>query len=266
MNKHTRKKFLKEKVKNIFLNSSSVITLLIIWEIASKNNFINSLYFPAPSEVISRLFYLVFNDTAFLGDIWASTYRLIIGSIISIPPAIILGVATGLNKYVDLFFKPLIAITYPIPKLAIFPLLLVIFGIGDASKIAIIAIGVFFLVILNTIHGIQSLFSSGYFDIVVVYKIPFWKKLFQIVIRGILPEILNGVKIGVGYGLVMVVAGEFSASRNGVGFFMWNAWDQFRVTDLYCGLVILSLFGLIIFIVIDKIKNNLKGFKSDITG
>jgi ABC-type nitrate/sulfonate/bicarbonate transport system permease component len=260
------KKSLKEKIIKIFLSSSSIVTLLIIWEIASKNNFINSLYFPSPSEVISRLFYLIFNETAFLGDIWASTYRLIYGSIISIPPAIILGVAIGLNKYVDLFFKPLIAITYPIPKLAIFPLLLVIFGMGDASKIAMIAIGIFYLVFLNTTHGVERLSSSGYFDIVLIYRIPFWKKLFQVVIRGTLPEILDGIKIGMGYGLVMVVAGEFSASRRGVGCFMWNAWDQFRIKDLYCGLAILSLLGFMIFFVLDSIKNNLKGFKSNLSG
>jgi ABC-type nitrate/sulfonate/bicarbonate transport system permease component len=266
MNRHTQKRLLNERIKNIFLHSFSAITVLILWEIASKNNFINSLYFPAPSEVISKLFYLFFNQADFLGDIWASTYRLIMGSIISIPVALILGVAIGLNKYVDLFFKSLIAITYPIPKLAIFPLLLVIFGIGDASKIAMIAIGIFFLVLLNTIHGVERVFSSGYFDIVLIYRIPFWNKLFRVVIRGALPEILNGIKIGMGYGLVMVVAGEFSASRRGVGCFMWNAWDQFRIKELYCGLIILSLLGLIIFVVLDRIKNNLKGFKSNISG
>lgn len=255
---------LKERLKNFLLSSFSIIILLVIWEIGSKNNLINALYFPPPSEIISRLFYLIFNKTTFLNNIWASLYRLTIGSIISIPSAIILGIAISLNKYVDLFFKNLIAVTYPIPKLAIFPLMLIIFGVGDSSKIAIIAIGIFFLVLLSTIHGVQRLFSLGYFDIIIIYKIPFWEKLFRIVIRGTLPEILNGIKMGVGYGLVMVVAGEFSVSRNGIGFFMWNAWDQFCVKDVYCGLIILSLLGLFIFIVLDGIKNNLKGFKNEI--
>ena len=131
-------------------------------------------------------------------------------------------------------------------------------------KIAIIAIGIFFLVLLSTVHGVQRLSPFGYLDIVFIYKIPFWKRLFRIIIRGALPEILNGIKMGLGYGLVMVVAGEFSVSRNGIGFFMWNAWDQFRIRDLYCGLIILSLLGLFIFIVLDGIKNNLRGFKKDI--
>lgn len=255
---------LKDRIKNFLLSSSAIITLLIVWEMGARNNLINVLYLPTPSEIISRLSYLIFKEPTFLNDIWASLYRLIIGAIFSIPPAIILGVAIGLNKYIDLFFKHLIAVTYPIPKLAIFPLLLVIFGVGDASKIAIIAIGIFFLVLLSTVHGIQRLSASGYFDVVIIYKIPFWKRLFRIITRGALPEILNGIKIGLGYGLVMVVAGEFSVSRNGIGFFMWNAWDQFRVKDIYCGLIILSLSGLFIFIALDGIKNNLRGFKNDI--
>jgi len=252
-----------KSVKYLLSNSLSISIILIMWEIAAQNNWIQALYFPPPSKIAVRLFHLLLHDPSFLKDIYASTYRLMMGAIIGIPPAIILSLGIYLNRHIASFFNPLIAVTYPVPKLAVFPLLLIIFGIGDASKIAIIALGIFFLVLLDTTHGLKRILSTEYADIISIYKIPFWHKLFHIMIKGTLPEILNGIKMGMGYGLVMVVAGEFTVSRNGLGFLMWNAWDQFRILDIYCGLVLLSFTGLIIFIAFDKLKSNLKVFASE---
>ena len=249
-----------KKILRLFLSSILLILLICLWEFCASKKIINTIYFPRPSAVFLQLFHLLFNNPDFTMDIYSSLKRLLIGTLIAVPPAILLGIAVGLNKTIDLLSKSCIAVTYPVPKLAVFPLLLLLFGIGDASKIALIAIGIFFLVLLNTIHGVQRLASSGYFDIVRVYRIPFLKKLIHIVLRGVLPEILEGVKIGMGYGLVMIVASEFTASRNGIGLFMWNAWDQFRVKDMYCGLFVLSMTGLLIFYFFDTVKQHLKGY------
>jgi len=249
--------------RSIWSNSLSIVILLSLWEIAARNNWIQAVYFPPPSKIMVRLFHLFFNEPSFLNDIYASSYRLVVGSFIGIPPAIFLSLGIYLNRYIASFFNPLIAVTYPVPKLAVFPLLLIIFGIGDASKIAIIALGIFYLVLLSTTHGLKRILSTEYADIITIYKIPFWSKLIHIMIKGTLPEILNGIKMGMGYGLVMVVAGEFTVSKNGLGFLMWNAWDQFRILDIYCGLVLLSFAGLLIFVAFDKLKGTLKVFASE---
>ena len=253
----------KEKAKHVLWSTLSPLLLVAIWETGANNQWFSALYFPPPSAIAARFFDLLIKEPAFLQNIVASLYRLGIGAAISIGPAILLAISMGLNKYVELFFKPLIAITYPIPKLAVFPLLLVICGIGDESKIALIALGIFYMVLLSTVLGVQRLISSGYFDIVKVYKIPFGTKLWRVLMRGTLPEILNGIKIGLGYGLIMVVAGEYTVSKDGIGFFMWNAWDQFRIKDLYCGLVVLSALGLFFFFTFDAIQKRLKELKPE---
>jgi ABC-type nitrate/sulfonate/bicarbonate transport system permease component len=243
--------------------SLPVVVVLIVWQVLVKFELISGLYFPAPLNILKQLFFLLFNDSSFSYGIVMSSYRLFIGALVSIPSAILVALAIHLNRYIALFLEPLIAITYPIPKLAIFPLLLVIFGIEDMSKIAIIAIGIFFLVLLNTLHGLQRIAKLGYFDIVKIYKIPFLYKIFNVMIKGVFPDILTGIKVGMGYGLVMVVAGEFTVSKDGIGFFMWNAWDQFRITDLYCGLFILSLMGLIFFYTLDFIHNKFHQYREE---
>ncbi|MBU1998860.1 MAG: ABC transporter permease subunit, partial [Candidatus Omnitrophica bacterium] len=186
-----------------------------------------------------------------------SLYRLIAGASIAIPLAVIIGMSIAMNKWCSFIFTPLIATLYPMPKLALFPLLLVIFGLGDISKIALITVGIFFWVLFYTLHGVQRLFTEDYMDIAAAFGIPLLKKVRRIVLRGALPEIINGVKTGLGHGLSMVVASEFTFSKNGIGYFIWNAWDQFRIVDMYCGLVVIGSLGIIAYYVPENIKNNL---------
>lgn len=243
------------KTLSVIFTAPAVI--LILWELLSRFKVTSGIYFPAPSSILSRLIYLLFQDPEFLSDILSSLKRLALGVIISVPCAIALGLSIGLNKRVSGFFTPLISLTYPIPKLSVLPLLMILLGIGDISKIAIIAIGIFYLVLLNVIHGIQGL-PAVYFYIIKIYRIPFAKKIYSIILKGILPDILHGCKVGIGYGLIMVVASEFIAAKNGIGFFMWNAWDQFRIKDVYVGLAVFSLMGLAVFASFDRILSKLK--------
>jgi ABC-type nitrate/sulfonate/bicarbonate transport system permease component len=231
--------------------------VLLIWELSVRMSFINPVYFPAPTTIAQRFVYLLFKDHLFLSDLFFSLKRLALGAVIAIPSAIIFGLALSLNKKIARFMNPLVSLTYPIPKLSILPLLMIIFGIGDGSKIALIAIGIFYLILLSVSHGIKSL-PQPYFDIVFVYKIPLLKKLCTVILKGILPDILNGCKMGIGYGLVMVVASEFIAAKNGIGFFMWNAWDQFRIEDMYVGLAVFSLLGLGVFFFFDWLLSKIK--------
>jgi len=182
---------------------------------------------------------------------------------LAVPLAVFLGLELGLHPVAARLLNPLIAVTYPIPKLAVFPLLMVVFGIGESSKVAIIAIGIFFLVLLSTLQGCRRLFKEDYMDIVTVFRIPPGKRFFSIALRGSLPDILSGLKMGLGYGLVMVVASEFTFSEDGIGFFIWRAWDQFRVVDIYCGLTVLSLSGFLIFAAVDQGTKRLKWYDQD---
>lgn len=233
------------------LGASSPISVLLLWELAARFEIIDAIFFPPPTQILGRLFQLLTLHALFWEHLWASVFRLIAGSAIAIPTGITLGIAVSLIPSVRLALMPLIALTYPVPKLAIFPILLIIFGPGDASKIAIIAIGVFYLVLLNTAHGVRAISDLGYLEVVKVYKIPFWKKMYRVVITGSASHILTGIKTGLGYGLVMVVAGEFTVSKTGLGVFMWNAWDQFQIVDVYAGLMVLSFFGILIFFACD---------------
>jgi NitT/TauT family transport system permease protein len=221
-----------------------------LWELAGRAGLVDLRFLPLPSAVTARLFALCFSaGGTFSGDLGISLARVFAGTLLAAPCAILLAALSELSPFVGALTRPWVAFLYPLPKLALLPVILVFLGLGEASKVALVAFGVFFLVFLSTAQGIRRVMQSEYYDVALVYRIPFRKRFFQVLLRGATPEIVNGTKMGLGYGLVMVIAAEFTASQRGVGVFIWDSWDQFRVLDLYAGLLAVSVVGWLIFLV-----------------
>lgn len=242
-------------IKKIVNQIYPFLFIILTWEVLVHFNLINSSFFPSPFSIIEYSLLHVFGEDNFLlVNYLDSIQRLFLGAIFSIPLALCLSIFIFINKYAYSFLSPLVNFCYPIPKLAIYPLLLYLFGIGDFSKILIIGLGIFFLTTFNTLLGFAGIKSRGYLTSVDIYKIPKKSVIFNILLKGSYLEILEGIKLGLGYGLVMIVASEFTVSQNGIGHVMWNAWDQFRIIDVYAGLLILSLTGVCIFSFFDKLK------------
>jgi ABC-type nitrate/sulfonate/bicarbonate transport system permease component len=249
-------------IKRAALQAVLPLAALAVWEVSARAGWIDPLFFPAPSRVLARLVELL-KDGSFQADVARSFWRLALGAALAAPAAVGLGLALGLHPAARRLADPLIALTYPIPKIAVFPLLMVVFGIGEASKVAVIAVSVFYLVLLSVLQGCRRLYKEDYMDIVTVFGIPYRKKLLSIALPGCLPEAISGLKMGLGYGLVMVVASEFTFSDSGLGFFIWRSWDQFRVLDIYCGLAVLAAAGFLIFRALDAALRRTKGYDPD---
>ena len=228
----------------------SILGVLLIWQALSILSWIDLRFFPAPSAILENFISLL-SSRDFIQDCYWSMQRLLAASAIAIPSAIAIALLIEGSSAFGRIFRPWIAILYPIPKLAVFPLLLIIFGVGESSKVAMIFIGTFFLVLISSMQGLKRILNSPYHDIVRVYRVPTKTYIFRILLQGSLPEILTGCKMGLGYGLVMVVASEFTASHKGLGVFIWNSWDQFRILDLYSGVLMISLIGILIFSALD---------------
>ena len=138
-----------EKARERLLYLISPIALLAIWQVLLMLGFGDRRFIPAPSDIAVRFWQLAAN-----GELWVHTgvtlYRVFAGFLIGAIPAIAIGLVMAMFKPVRIFFDPLIAALFPIPKVALMPLLLLAFGFGDASKIALVATAVFFPVIVNT--------------------------------------------------------------------------------------------------------------------
>ncbi|NWJ46865.1 MAG: ABC transporter permease [Chloroflexi bacterium] len=232
--------------RQFFIKVVSVATpllLLGVWEILSNLKIIDVRFFPAPSAIFSKLWDL-FQSGEIWDHLWASIGRTVYGYIWGVVPGVIIGIVMGISPIVRAAIQPLVDATFPIPKIAIFPLFLIIFGIGDGSKIAIIAVAVFYIVLINTVSGVANI-PSIYIDVGQNYRASRWLFFRDIALPGALPFIFAGLKLAMGIALIVLVSAEFVGARSGLGYLVWSSWSVLLVEDMYAGLLIIAVLGLL---------------------
>jgi NitT/TauT family transport system permease protein len=220
-------------------------------------------FFPAPSQVLKTLIGLLMSG-ALLGHIGISLTRIAAGFALGSAAGLALGLLMGVSRLVRAAIKPLVGVIYPIPKIAILPLVWLIFGLGERSKYIIVAIGVFFLVLLNTMAGVMNI-DRIYLDVGRNFGAHRRDILWTIALPGALPLILTGLRLGWGTALLLIVAAEFLSAKSGVGYLIWNAWQTFDIEEMFSGLLTISGLGLLSFVLLDWIERRLLPWKPEIS-
>ena len=224
------------------LNFASPLILLLIWELAARLGFIDVRFFPAPSKIFSQLLILDENGSLWV-NFWASMQRLFWGFLFGGIPALVLGVTMGLSRPLRMLVEPLISATYPVPKSAILPLVLLICGLGEASKIVMVAIGIFYPIVINSMAGVLEI-NKIHFDVSRNFGASRWQVFRTVALPGAMPLILTGVRLGIGLGLVLISLAEIVGAKSGLGYMMWNAWEILSVETMYVGLLVIAILGI----------------------
>lgn len=230
----------------------SPLTLLVLWEAAACLELLDTRLLSSPSLILQAFFPLLLSGEL-LYNTWVSVVRVILGFLAGAIPGILLGMSMGLSPLVRSAIEPMIAATYPIPKLAIMPLILLIFGLGETSKIFTIAIGVFYLVVINTMAGVLEI-DKIYLDVAKSFGANRKDFYLTVALPGALPLIFAGLKLGMGMALILIVAAEMSAAKAGVGWMIWRAYDMFAIEQMFTALITLSLLGYIFTLVLDYLE------------
>lgn len=224
----------------------TIIAAAIAWHLLVNIQLIDSAFYPSPFAVIKNLGTLL-TDQYFLMDIWSSFGRLFVAITITFPLAIFFAAACAKFNIVDQIFNPIVALTFPLPKVAIFPLMLLVFGIDEKSKIALISVGIFYPVFINSRIGFKKLISGKTAEILAIYPLKRLDFIYHYLLKGAQLEILTGMKLAVNYGLTLVVVSETTTSNNGIGYYIWRSWDQFKLINVYSGVYFLSLTGFFLY-------------------
>jgi NitT/TauT family transport system permease protein len=248
------------RTRERILGIASPIVLLVVWEVAARLQIIDTRFFPAPSSVIAVLIEML-RSGELVTNTLVSLRRLALGAVIGGVPALILGIAMGLNRWVRAIFDPLVAATYPIPKSAILPLALLIFGLGEGSKIFMVAIGVFFPVVINSTTGVLEI-NRIYLDVGRNYKANRWKTFWTIALPGALPVIMTGFKLGIGIGLILIAIAEMIGAKSGLGYMIWTAWETFSVEQMYVGLFMIAIIGFVLTVLLNELERVIIPWKS----
>src|SRR5260370_19095409 len=159
----------------------------------------------------------------------------------------------GLNRPIRALFDPLLGATYAVPKSAILPLALLIFGLGEASKIFMVAVGVFFPVVINATTGVLEI-NKIYLDVGRNYKANRWNTFWTIALPGALPVIMTGFKLGIGIGLILIAIAEMIGAKSGLGYLIWSAWETFAVEHMYAGLLMIPLLGFVLTVALNELE------------
>lgn len=220
---------------------ASVAGLLALWQLLVQTGKLSELFLPAPLSVLASMW-----DMTRSGQLpWAvlvSLNRVVQGFVYGAAVGVVLGLLAGAVRWVEDVLDPWVAAVYPIPKSALFPLFLLWFGLGDASKIATIAIGVLFLVLVNTITGVKSInpvLIKAAKDLGATRLQIFTK----VILPGALPNIFTGLRLGAGMALILVFITEIEATKAGLGFLLWEAFQLLDTTKVFAGVVTFGLLG-----------------------
>jgi NitT/TauT family transport system permease protein len=226
-----------------WLSAAGMAAIVLAWEAASRAGLMPRLFLPAPSACALRAWQLI-QSGELAGHLWASLRRIFAGFLLGAAAGIAVGIGTGFFSRFRALASPLVAATYPIPKIAILPLLILWLGIGEPPKIAVIAIGVFFPLAINTHAGLlacdPSLLRAG-----VSFGATRWDLVRKVLLPAALPMIFAGLRLGAGISLLLVVSAELIAADSGLGFLILNAADLLQTEDLMVGLATLSALGLV---------------------
>jgi ABC-type nitrate/sulfonate/bicarbonate transport system permease component len=229
-----------------------VFAFLAIWEWLARSGHISALFFPPPTKILRSFFELLLNGKL-LVHLKASLIRLTLGFVLGGLPGLALGLFMGWSPRTRSIVDPIIAALHPIPKIAIFPLILVVFGIGEASKVVAIAVAAFFPMLINSMAGVRQI-SPVYFEVTRNYGASLWKTFTRVVIPGSLPMVLTGARLAFNIALVIAIAVELLAAKEGLGVMIWFSWQTLRIEDLYASLIATALLGISANFIIQRIS------------
>lgn len=219
-----------------------ILAALALWEIAARTGWISRLFFPPPSVIVWALLRMAWN-----GALWpalgSTLGRLTAGVVIGGGGGLLLGWAMGASRPLRVALDPFVAALHPLPKLAIFPIFLILLGIGEASKVALLATVAFFPMLINTLAGVQQI-DRTYWEAAANYGATGGKLLRRVILPGSLPLALTGLRLAVNSALVVAIAVEMLSAREGLGATIWLAWQTLRTEELYATLLVIGLLGL----------------------
>ncbi len=236
----------------IFLGIATPVLLVILWEVAAVLGWIDQRFFPAPS----RIWAAGVNDLAsgqLLSDTWATLFPLLAGLFFGFLAGCILGFVMGLTRTLRVAFDPVFSALYTVPKLALLPLLLLIFGYGVLPKVILIALGTFFVVWISVQEAVVSI-PAGYLETARSFKINPVKTFFRVIFPAVLPEIFVSLRIAVGNAVLIAVGIEFVNGSEGLGYRIWNSWTLFIADKMYVSIVVVALLGFALRLIVDLLR------------
>lgn len=248
-----------------YLNIVSIIVFLLIWHLASVYKLLGT-FLPTPLEVLKALWVMMNSTLAgktFFEHLWASLQRVLIGWSLAVVVAVPLGVFMALNDYARAIVKPIFDLFKPMPPISWISLAILWFGMGEESKVFIIAIGSFVPCILNAYNGIR-LVDPALYDAARMLGANKFQEITEVAMFGSLPAIFAGLQISLSIAWSCVLAAELVGSRSGMGYIIILGMNQLKPAMIIAGMIVIAVTAWFISIFMGKLEKILCPWRREI--
>ena len=225
------------------------------WQAVSSLGWLDRRFFPGPSSIWSSGVDLVKNGTL-QKAITVTGRRTLWGFFLGGFAGFVLGVALGTSRLLRAAFEPIVYAFWTVPKLALLPLLLLIFGFGDKPVIVLVILNTSFLVMIPTIAAMGAV-PEQFRETARSFGVGPWQMFWHVLLPSALPEIFIALRISAGASILVVVASEFVNGSSGLGYLIWNSWTVFLPQPMYVGIVVVAVLGAIFTLAIAGIGRRL---------
>jgi ABC-type nitrate/sulfonate/bicarbonate transport system permease component len=233
----------RRRIIEISLAWAVPIVFILVWQYAADHEWMNTMFFPSPTRIFDSGRDLI-ESGELATAVWITTKRALWGLLLGIVSGVLVGLLMGMFRIIRVTFEPFLSALFTVPKLALLPLLLLIFGIGDTPLILLIAITVFFFMWIATMASFLSV-EEGYREAAYSFKATQFQLFRHVLFPASLPQIFVGLRLSASISVLVVVAVEFLESGNGIGHLIWGSWELFQADKMYVGIVVVALMGLV---------------------
>lgn len=244
-------------MKKLKLFIEGFVIFNVLWYIIALMANINVL--PKPTDIYANIGNL-YGDKLYV-HVLTSVYRVFSGLSISLVLGISLGLIMAYSKTWNKLLNPLVYFTYPIPKTALLPVVMLIFGLGDKSKIIIIVLILVFQVIVAVRDSVLNIPQETYNPLRSLGASKL-QVFIHITLPAILPELLTNLRLSIGTALSILFFAEGYGTKYGIGYYILDAWTRIDYIGMYAGIVVLSLLGFALFVLIDLLEETVCKWKS----
>lgn len=247
----------------VLLRLSVPVLIVVAWWIVSLGET-SGLFVPTPFEAVQTFWNEFILGTAVVDHTLPSLYRALVGLGLAIIVGIVVGVALGMSTILTGLFQPLVHLGRSLPSPALLGVFFLLFGIGDAPKIFLIAFAVVWPILLNTIDGVGAV-GEARSQAAQVFRIPAYRVLIFIVLPGAAPKIFAGIRTSMSYSLIMMIISELQRSENGLGFLLIQSQRNFDFGTFFAVLIMLVIIGVVFNVIFKTIERRVLAWHRGVT-
>jgi len=269
------------------------VLALVAWQVIVDAGILSATWFPQPTRIAKALWEMTvsydrFSQTSLIGrpwlipetvaqsgwaagwgliaesHVWATLGRVGAGFVLGAIPGVLLGVVMGMNKTVRLMLDTTLSAIYVLPKIAIFPIVMLMFAdpFGEGPKIVVVALAVFFLMTINSMAGVRDI-DPVFLMAGRNYGASGLQMLRHVIVPAALPVIFAGLRLALGTALIVIISVEFLRAKQGVGFITFYYWEVLNPEKMYAGLVVVMILGILLTYLLQWIERRVMPWQRD---